>query len=209
MKSLNNIAIALPAGDPFELVWLHGIKPALQEMAAIGTRLSPSLASPAQRIQAWQTIKGSDCLLADVSGNNPAMFYYLGVAEALNKPVILVARHAETVVFQTNQPILPYADEPTMLRTQLISRLSQSETEPIPAPQPTAAVVQPELKTPEAARFYHIFGDILQQHGHQKLGEIKCENETTFLLVDQDLELALVQDLSRRAKERGLRLKLL
>ncbi|HEY1172360.1 MAG TPA: hypothetical protein VGH19_13415 [Verrucomicrobiae bacterium] len=204
MKSLNNIAVALPAGEPSELVWLHGVKPALQEMAAIGTRLNTSLASSALRTQAHQTIKASDALLADVSGNNPAVLYYLGVAEALGKPVILVARHAETVVFQTNQPILAYADEPSLLRTQLISRLSQNEA----IAQPVA-VTAPTASTPEAERFYSIFGDILQQHGYQNHGEIKCENETTFLLIEQDMELALVQDLSRRAKERGLRLKLL
>lgn len=206
MKTFANIAIALPAGEPFDLVWLHGIKPALQEMAAIGTRLNTSLASTALRTQAHQTITQNDCLLADVTGNNPAVLYYLGVAEALGKPVILVARHAETVVFQSNQPILAYADEPALLRTQLISRLNQNECDTVASSVEAPA---PKLKTPEAARFYEIFGDILQQHGYQKLGEIQCENENTFLLLDQDLELALVQDLSRRAKERGLRLKLL
>ncbi len=206
MKTFANIAVALPAGEPFELVWLHGIKPALQEMAALGTRLNTSLSATALRNQVRATIAGTDCLLADVTGNNPAVLYYLGVAEALGKPVILVARHAESVVFQINQPILAYADEPSLLRTQLISRLNQDHAE---APVAVAATPQPAAGSPEAARFYEIFGDILQQHGHQKLGEIKCENETTFLLMDQDLELALVQDLSRRAKERGLRLKLL
>lgn len=205
MKSLNNIAIALPSGEPFDLVWLHGIKPALQEMAAIGTRLNTSLASSALRTQAHQTIKGSDALLADVTGNNPAVLYYLGVAEALGKSIILVARHAETVIFQANQPILAYADEPQLLRTQLISRLSQNE----PALAESNKAAAPAASTPEAARFYSIFGDILQQHGYQNHGEIKCENENTFLLIEQDMELALVQDLSRRAKERGLRLKLL
>jgi len=206
MKTFANIAVALPAGEPFELVWLHGIKPALQEMAALGTRLNTSLSATALRNQVRATIANNDCLLADLTGNNPAVLYYLGVAEALGKPVILVARNAETVVFQINQPILAYADEPSLLRTQLISRLNQNHSE---APVAIAATPQPASGSPEAARFYEIFGDILQQHGYQNHGEIKCENESTFLLIEQDMELALVQDLSRRAKERGLRLKLL
>ncbi|MCD6049170.1 MAG: hypothetical protein K0Q55_573 [Verrucomicrobia bacterium] len=205
MKTFANIAVALPAGEPFELVWLHGIKPAFQEMAVLGTRLNTSLSATALRNQVRATLANNDCLLADLTGNNPAVLYYLGVAEALGKPVILVARNAETVVFHINQPILAYADEPSLLRTQLISRLNQNHSEapaPVTAPQPVA-------DNPETARFYEIFGDILQQHGYQNHGEIKCENESTFLLIEQDMELALVQDLSRRAKERGLRLKLL
>ena len=205
MKTFANIAVALPAGEPFELVWLHGIKPALQEMAALGTRLNTSLSASALRNQVRKTVADTDCLLVDVTGNNPAVLYYLGVAEALGKPVILVARNAESVVFQINQPILAYADEPVLLRTQLISRLSQNDQEaPVAIP-----IVTPQAGTPEVARFYEIFGDILQQHGYQNHGEIKCENESTFLLIEQDMELALVQDLSRRARERGLRLKLL
>jgi len=205
VKTFANIAVALPAGEPFELVWLHGIKPALQEMAALGTRLNTSLSAYALRDQVRKTVADTDCLLADVTGNNPAVMYYLGVAEALGKPIILVARNAESVVFQINQPILAYADEPALLRTQLISRLSQHDQEaPVAIP-----IVTPKAGTPEVARFYEIFGDILQQHGYQNHGEIKCENESTFLLIEQDMELALVQDLSRRARERGLRLKLL
>lgn len=207
MKTFANIAVALPAGEPFELVWLHGIKPAFQEMAALGTRLNILLSSTALRLNARQIIAASDCLLVDITGNNPAVLYCLGVAEALSKPVIIVARHAETNVFQINEPVLSYADEPMLLRTQLISRLSLESGETLP---PAISVpVATSSASPEAARFYEIFGDILQQHGYQNHGEIKCENEKTFLLIEQDMDLSLVEDLSRRAKERGLRLKLL
>lgn len=207
MKTLANIAVALPAGEPFEQVWLHGIKPAFQEMAVLGTRLNILMSSSALRLNARQTIAAADCLLVDITGLNPAVVYCLGVAEALGKPVILVARHAEAVVFQINEPVLAYADEPILLRTQLISRLSLESGEsssPVPA-----ALITPASATPEMARFYEIFGDILQQHGYQNHGEIKCENEKTFLLIEQDMDLSLVEDLSRRARERGLRLKLL
>ena len=211
MKVLSNIAVALPVGEPFELVWLHGVHPALQEMAVLGTRLNLLLSSIALRVQARQTISTADYLIADVTGNNPAVLYYIGVAESLSKPVILVARHAETVAFQTSQAILTYADDPSLLRTQLISRLSQGEMEASEAAvaKSLAAPSVPISVTGDAAKFFEIFGDILQQHGYRHHGEIRCENEKTFLLIEQDMDLPLVEDLSRRARERGLRLKLL
>jgi chorismate synthase len=77
-----------------------------------------------------------------------------------------------------------------------------------------------QIATPASARsngaapdprrlFKSKFGDILSAHHHQHRGEIQMENETTFVLLNQDMDLALVQDLSRRAREIGFRLKLM
>jgi len=58
-------------------------------------------------------IMNADILLADLTGRNPNVFYELGLAHALNKPVILIAqslndlpfdlRHLRTITYSTSQ----------------------------------------------------------------------------------------------------------
>jgi chorismate synthase len=76
--------------------------------------------------------------------------------------------------------------------------------------QPLALTPQYSAPAPDARRLFESkFGEILAAHHHQHRGSIELENETTFVLLNQDMDLALVQDLSRRARELGLRLKLM
>jgi hypothetical protein len=64
-------------------------------------------------------------------------------------------------------------------------------------------------KDPVRERFDAIFGDLLHEHGYAHRGALRLEGESTFVLEEQEMELALVQDLARRAKTHGVRLKLL
>lgn len=205
MKAVAHLAIALPLGEAFELAWLHGIQPALREMELRNTRLNTLLTTEEQRQYIRQNIAEADCLLADLSGNNPAVCYCIAAAEALDKPVIIMARHAETVALSGTDPTLAYADDPNLLRSSLISRLSQGTPQ---ATIPTSAP-KPVQQTADRERFLELFGDVLVKHQYEDLGEVHCENKTTFVLLEQNMDLALVQDLARRAREHGLRLKLL
>lgn len=47
----------------------------------------------------WSRIKSATIILADVSGRNPNVFYELGLAHAISKPVILVTSSAEEIPF--------------------------------------------------------------------------------------------------------------
>lgn len=47
----------------------------------------------------WAYTKRAKLLLADLSGKNPNVFYELGLAHALAKPVILVAESMEEIPF--------------------------------------------------------------------------------------------------------------
>ena len=49
--------------------------------------------------QIWQQIRKAKVLLADLTGKNPNVFYELGLAHALKKPVVLVSSNEEDVPF--------------------------------------------------------------------------------------------------------------
>lgn len=56
-------------------------------------------------------IRGADYLIADLTGRNPNVYYELGYAHAIAKPVILITRDASDVPFDLrNHRIIAYAD---------------------------------------------------------------------------------------------------
>lgn len=64
--------------------------------------------------QIWKQIKQSSVLLADLSGQNANVFYELGIAHALGKPVVLTSsnlddvpfdlRHLRVILYDTRAP---------------------------------------------------------------------------------------------------------
>jgi hypothetical protein len=49
--------------------------------------------------QIWSGIHGAKVLVAELTGRNPNVFYELGLAHALQKPVVLVSSNEEDVPF--------------------------------------------------------------------------------------------------------------
>ena len=45
--------------------------------------------------QVWQGIRGADAVVADITGENPNVFYEIGLAHALGKEVILISQKSE------------------------------------------------------------------------------------------------------------------
>lgn len=143
----------------------------------------------------------ADLVLAEVTGRNPHVLYFLGWAHALQKRTILLARYAEDFPFSSeNLTPLIYARDLVYLREELARRIAGGGV-----PSDTASPSTADARE----KFHQLFGDLLKKHGQDHRGIIEMENEKTFVLREQDLELALVQEMSRRARELGLRIKLL
>ncbi len=49
--------------------------------------------------QVWRGIRSADVLVAELTTKNPNVFYELGLAHALEKPVVLVSSNQEDVPF--------------------------------------------------------------------------------------------------------------
>ena len=52
--------------------------------------------------QIWQGIRRADVVVADISGNNPNVFYELGLAHALGKEVVIAAQGVECPPFDVS-----------------------------------------------------------------------------------------------------------
>lgn len=79
-----------PDFDPVKLT-------VLEAAASAGFRceVTGDLATPGNILdQVWQGIRGSDAVVADITGSNPNVFYEIGLAQALGKEVILMSQEA-------------------------------------------------------------------------------------------------------------------
>lgn len=143
-------------------------------------------------------IEKAGLVLADLSGRNPSGAYAAGYAQGIGRRVIFLAQVETDFPFAVgSQRLIVYSGNLDFLRAEL-DRIEGGGSSPAAA-----------SATGARARFDELFGEILRAHAHQHKGEIEMENAQTFVLLNQEMDLALVQDLSRRARELGVRLKLM
>ena len=97
--SKRSVFVLMPFDDDFQLVYDHFLKKVLEEVGFVVSR--------ADDIQSQQNIlkdivKGiaeSQLVVADLTNANPNVFYELGIAHAIGKPVLLVTQSIYDVPF--------------------------------------------------------------------------------------------------------------
>jgi hypothetical protein len=195
------ICICLPAGRMFESVF-EAIAEVCHEQGLECRRASSEFSKQAQLEKMQADVASAEIVVADITAKNPNVLYQVGYAHALGKRVILLTQHAEDFPFSSSaHPVIVYAGNVMVLKSELSQRLWT----PMEKPQEHPA----DQGIDARARFDSIFGPLLREHGYEHRGSISMENESTFVLQNQEMELPLVQDLARRAKSLGIRLKLL
>jgi hypothetical protein len=92
---LRECFLALPTKD-----WAPRVKQTIEAAAArFHCTLSIDLAAPGDIInQVWQDIRRSEVIVADLTGDNPNVFYEMGLAHALGKAVIMIRQKNTTRV---------------------------------------------------------------------------------------------------------------
>ena len=139
---LDTCFVLMPFGDWFDVyfsqIYALGCKDAgLEPIRADGLFTTGSVME-----QIWEQIKRAKVLLAELSGKNPNVFYELGLAHALRKPVVFVTaslddvpfdlRHLRVVVYDVRNP-----GWDLKLRQDITTYLKNARTEPdrsIPQP---------------------------------------------------------------------------
>ena len=192
----SRIAVILPAGKLFDRTFdaITAAEPDLgpTEFIRISTDLSESKLK-----SSFQTLESAHSIIADLTARNPNVLFLTGYARALKKPITCITQRAEDFPFdQSTAPII-YGSDPNFLRTELLHHLSGQRSTP--------------GKTGDDARakFLSIFGDLLQKHHHEHLGPILEDQPNIYTLINQDMDLSLVQEISRRARDLGIRIKLM
>ncbi len=193
-----SVAVLLPTGKLFDLVYSEAITPTATELKKNINRLDILFIEERVRVALIEGLKNAELVIADLTGKNPNVMYGVGVADALGKKVLFLVQHLDDFPFANEVPsVIVYAGDRQFLKGEL------------------AAYFKEERKSPESTvrdageKFHQLFGDILARRGYVHRGEVEMENATTFVLLNQDMDLALVQELARKARELGMRLKLM
>ena len=142
-----------PFGEPFDTYFTHIVKPALEECGLYAIR-GDSLYRPSTIVDdIWQGIRDAKVLIAELTDRNPNVFYELGLAHALSKPVILISKSIDDVPFDLRSiRVLVYdKDHPdwgNKLRLNLIKAIHEVLKNPTSA-IPTTFKVPVKVKVPE------------------------------------------------------------
>jgi hypothetical protein len=105
------------------------IKPALSRSGYEVERADTSLDQQNILRTIVQGLETADLVVADISGKNANVFYELGLAHAMKKPVVMLARTSNDLVFDVkNYKAIIYGDiafaRPARLKDQLTEQLS-------------------------------------------------------------------------------------
>ena len=144
-----------PFGEPFDTYFAHILKPALEECEFYAIR-GDSLYRPSTIVDdIWQGIQSASLLIAELTDRNPNVFYELGLAHAISKPVILISRSIDDVPFDLRsiRVLLYDKDHPEWgkrLRDGLVKAIREVVASPTSA-IPTTFKTPVKTNTPEEA----------------------------------------------------------
>lgn len=115
---------APPHGDYYEKIF----KPAIEKTKLVPVRADAEIFGTGKIIdQVWRGINGAKVLVAELSTRNPNVFYELGLAHALNKPVVLVSSNEPDVPFDLQHIRVIYYDvNDPFWGTKLIEKVAEN-----------------------------------------------------------------------------------
>lgn len=98
---------AAPLGDYYTKIY----KPAIEKAGLVPVRADTEIFGTGKIIdQIWTGINAAKVLVAELTSRNPNVFYELGLAHALEKPVVLVSSNEDDVPFDLRHIRVIYYD---------------------------------------------------------------------------------------------------
>lgn len=199
---MKHAVVLLPQGNPFDRVFAEALSAGAAEAGVSLKRVESEFSTENKLGAICGEIERAELVIADLTARNPNIMYQTGYAHGIGKKLLLITQHGEDFPFdKSRHDLIVYGGDIAFLKAQLVAFLATGKT----ATKSEEAASAPEVRQ----IFQSTFGDLLSQHGYTHRGDIYMENPTTFVLVGQDMDLPLVQELARRARELGLRLKLM
>jgi hypothetical protein len=124
---------SLPIGNYYNLIY----EPAIRKAGLNAIRADNDIFGTGKIIdQIWNGISSSKVLIAELTQRNPNVYYELGIAHALKKPVVLVCSNEEDVPFDLKHIRVIYYDlHDPFWGTKLIDKLAENILSAIKNPE--------------------------------------------------------------------------
>jgi len=115
VSSKDTCLVVMPLAEPHGAYYDQIYKPAVEKAGLRPVRADAEIFGAGKITdQVWQGIKAAKILVAELTTRNPNVFYELGLAHALRKPVVLVSsnendvpfdlRHIRVIYYDVNDP---------------------------------------------------------------------------------------------------------
>jgi len=93
------VFVLMPIAPDFDDIYELGIKAACQNAGAYAERVDEQIFKESILDRIYNQIDKADVIVADMTGRNPNVFYEVGYAHALGKPVILLTQNIQDIPF--------------------------------------------------------------------------------------------------------------
>jgi len=115
---------APPLGQYFELIF----KPAIEKAGLKAVRADADIFHTGKIMdQVWRGIRAADVLVAELTSKNPNVFYELGLAHALEKPVVLVSSNEDDIPFDLRHiRVIQYDQSDPFWGQKLVNKLADN-----------------------------------------------------------------------------------
>ena len=111
VKSDTSCFVMMPFREPHGSYYDKIYKPAIEKAGLKAVRADDEIFGTGKIIdQIWKGISSSSVLIAELTTRNANVFYELGLAHALEKPVVLISSNEEDVPFDLNHIRVIYYD---------------------------------------------------------------------------------------------------
>lgn len=137
VKSGDSCFIMMPFADPLGGYYEKIYKPAIDKAGLIPVRADNEIFGTGKIIdQIWSGINSARVLVAELTSRNPNVFYELGLAHALRKPVVLVSSNENDVPFDLHHIRVIYYDvNDPFWGSKLIDKISENILSAIETPE--------------------------------------------------------------------------
>ncbi len=99
IKKQPDVFVVMPFAPELKLIYDDHIVPVVNQLGRKASRGDDFFGTGAVMSEIWNAICASQIVIADCTGRNPNVFYEIGVAHTVGKPVILLTQIVEDVPF--------------------------------------------------------------------------------------------------------------
>jgi hypothetical protein len=118
------VLVLMPFKKEFNDTYEYGIKGAAQDVGAFAERVDEQIFQEGILDRIFNQINKAEVIVADMTGQNPNVFYEVGYAHALNKVVVLLTQKAADIPFDIkDRQHITYGGQIKTLRPELARRL--------------------------------------------------------------------------------------
>lgn len=118
------VFVLMPFAEKYDVVYQDGIRRAVEDANMVCERLDEVLFVGDMVKRIVEQIQRADIVVADTTNRNPNVFYEIGIAHALDKPVVFVTQHKGKIPFDiSTQQHIKYHGDVGLLHKKLLKLL--------------------------------------------------------------------------------------